>query len=76
MIEIQKRECPVCGEEYPYYDVRNVPPTCSKIMCKTNYRAYVNRSTVQGDKPDLKEMGVWGPSKDYKKSKKESKKEK
>lgn len=73
MIEIQKKDCPVCGEEFPYYDVRNVPATCPKLMCKQNYKAFINRSTTAGDKPDLKEMGIWGPSRDYKRSDEKSK---
>ena len=51
-------------------NVRNVPETCYKKMCQVNYHAYKNRANIYGDKPDLKEMGVWQLSKDYKKSKK------
>jgi hypothetical protein len=67
-IEIQHKKCPVCGEDFPYYDIRNVPETCPKTICRQNYRSYKNRFTPKGDKPDLQEMGIWGPSKDYKKS--------
>lgn len=63
------KTCPVCGDDFIYIDIRNVPDTCSKRMCRVNYKVYQNRSTAQGDKLDLKEMGTWGPSKDYKKSK-------
>ena len=68
MIEYQHKDCPVCEEQFVYIDVRNIPATCPKLMCRTNYRVFRNRSTVQGGKPDLKEMGIWGPSRDYKKS--------
>lgn len=68
MIEQQKKTCPVCGEEFVYIDIRNIPRTCYKRMCRQNYSSYKNRFTPQGDKPNLKEMGVWGPSRDYKKS--------
>jgi len=67
MITQQHKICPVCGEEFVYIDIRNVPDTCAKLLCRTNYKAWQNRSTVQGDKPDLEEMGKWGS---YKKSKK------
>ena len=65
-----KKECPICKDEIVYTDVRNIPTTCYKMMCQTNWNAYQNRSATGGAKPDVKEMGVWGPSKDYKKSKK------
>jgi hypothetical protein len=68
MIEIQHKKCPVCGEEFAYMDVRDVPITCYRTMCRQNYKSYRNRQTVHGDKPSLKEMGVWQPSKDYEKS--------
>jgi hypothetical protein len=73
MIETQKKKCPVCGEEFPYTDVRNVPNTCYKKMCQQNWKSYKNRMTTQGDSPDLKEMGIWAPSRDYVRSSEKSK---
>ena len=70
MITQFKKDCPVCGEEIVYTDIRNVPTTCYKKMCQVNYNAYKNRSTIGGVKPSLEEMGIWQPSKDYKKSNK------
>jgi len=70
MIVQQKKNCPVCKEEILYTDIRNVPTTCYKKMCQANWSAYKSKSTSMGDKPDLKEMGIWQASKDYKKSKK------
>jgi len=66
MITQFKKTCPVCGEEFIFTNVRDVPTTCYKRMCQVNYKAYKNRSTLQGVKPDLKEMGIWSPSRDYK----------
>lgn len=68
MLETYKKKCPVCGEEFTYIDMRNEPATCYKVMCRTNWNSYNNRMTSGGDKPDLKEMGIWGPSRDYKRS--------
>jgi hypothetical protein len=73
MIEYQHKDCPVCGESFVYIDVRNIPETCPKLMCRQNYKSYKNRATTQGDKPDLKEMGIWGPSRNYKRSDEKSK---
>ena len=30
-------KCPVCGKEYIYMDIRNIPPTCGDKICETNY---------------------------------------
>jgi hypothetical protein len=70
MITQFKKKCPVCGDEIVYTDTRNVPETCYKKMCQVNYHAYKNRANTYGVKPDLEEMGVWQPSKDFKKSEK------
>lgn len=63
MITIQKTNCVVCGEEISYYDLKQKPETCWKTRCKTNYNAAKNRRTLDGNHPDLKELGTWNPSK-------------
>ena len=32
------KKCPVCGNEYSYMDIRNVPKTCGARICVTNLR--------------------------------------
>lgn len=71
MLTTKKIECPVCGEEVPYTDVKNPPTTCWRTMCRTNYNHVAARSTITGKAPDIKEVGKWKPFSDLKRSKKE-----
>ena len=34
----------MCGEEVFYYDIHNIPTTCGRRMCTTNYKYMVNNA--------------------------------
>lgn len=51
------RDCPVCGKEYEYVDMRHIPPTCGRKMCVSNFDyAYRMRDPLTGKMPDVKKV--------------------
>ena len=60
MITVNKTKCKVCGEEVPYTNVKDVPNTCWRKMCQTNYTHSSGRTTIQGGRPSA-ETKQWTP---------------
>lgn len=58
-MEVQHKKCPVCKEEFAYYDVHEIPATCGKRMCRQNYFVHLNKMTAEGDSPSLERLGTW-----------------
>lgn len=54
------KKCPECGEKFRYIDIRNVPDTCGKKMCKVNHayrlKHYDPRTGVM---PEAEEVRKW-----------------
>lgn len=61
-MKIFRKECPLCGDEYIYYDVRNVPQHCGSLKCKTNWNYQQHNVDQWGNRPTPEEIQGWTSS--------------
>ena len=55
----QKKECPMCGKEFPYIDLRNVPNTCGTRMCDTNFKYQQENVSLEGKVMNPDKIKKW-----------------
>lgn len=58
-MKVQKKKCPMCGEEFPYIDIRNVPSTCGTKMCVINYKYQQSNITPEGKTRTSESIKKW-----------------
>jgi hypothetical protein len=58
-IKMKTLECPMCGKEYKYWNLSDVPKTCGSKMCDTNYKYQQSHKDIYGKPMDAKDIGKW-----------------
>lgn len=59
-ITYKKKECAVCGDKFPVYDIKNSPATCGKRVCETNAKyKFSHKDMKTGESPKFEDIKKW-----------------